>query len=110
MLLVAHAPQLDPRGRVEGLYSLPEHYKGRKLDARADQTTVRFYDPYPNLVKTHLRVPPGKRQTDAADFPPEKAAYALRDVRYLVRKAKGHGEAVGRYAEALPKAACPGHG
>lgn len=86
---------------ARGLYSLPERFKSRRLDARADRTTVRFYDPYPKLVKTHPRVPPGKRQTDAADFPPEKAAYALRDVRFLVRKAKDHGESVGRYAEAL---------
>jgi transposase len=86
---------------ARALYSLPERFKGRKLDARADRTTVRFYDPYPTLVKTHPRVPPGKRRTDAADFPPEKAAYALRDVRFLVRKAKEQGESVGRYAEAL---------
>lgn len=43
----------------------------------------------------------GKRQTDPADFPPEKAAYALRDVAFLVRKAAEHGPAVARYAEAL---------
>lgn len=92
---------------ARALYSLPDHYKGRKLDARADPTTVRFYDPYPKLVKTHPRVPPGKRQTDPSDFPPEKAAYALRDVRYLVRRAKGYGEAVGRYAEALLESRLP---
>lgn len=86
---------------ARALYSLPENYKSRRLDARADRTTVRFYAPYPKLVKTHPRVPPGKRQTDPADFPPEKAAYALRDVRFLARKAKEHGDAVGRYAEAL---------
>lgn len=86
---------------ARALYSLPKQYRGRTLDARADRTTVRFYAPYPKLVKTHPRVPPGKRRTDAADFPPEKAAYALRDVRFLVSKAKEHGEAVGRYAEAL---------
>jgi len=86
---------------ARALYSLPSHFRGRKLDARADRTTVRFYDRDQNLVKTHPRVPPGKRQTDPADFPPEKVAYAMRDVRFLVRKATEHGEAVGRYAEAL---------
>lgn len=86
---------------ARALYSLPSHFRGRKLDARADRTTVRFYDRDQKLVKTHPRVPPGKRQTDPADFPPEKVAYAMRDVRFLVRKATEHGEAVGRYAEAL---------
>ena len=86
---------------ARALYSLPEHYKGRKLHARADQTTVRFYDRYPHIVKTHVRVGPGKRQTDSADFPPEKAAYAMRDVRFLQRRAAEHGEAVKRYATAL---------
>jgi hypothetical protein len=86
---------------ARALYSLPSHFRGRKLDARADHNTVRFYDRDQKLVKTHPRVPPGKRQTDPADFPPEKMAYAMRDVRFLVRKAAEHGEAVGRYAEAL---------
>jgi transposase len=86
---------------ARALYSLPSHFRGHKLDARADHMTVRFYDRDRKLVKTHPRVPPGKRQTDPADFPPEKMAYAMRDVRFLVRKASEHGEAVGRYAEAL---------
>jgi hypothetical protein len=86
---------------ARALYSLPERFKGRKLDARAGRHTVRFYDRNRELVKTHPRVPAGKRQTDPADFPPERAAYAMRDVRFLQRQASALGEAVGRYAEAL---------
>jgi transposase len=96
----------DQHAQVDyALYSLPREYKGhrligRKLTARADRTTVRFYLDR-QLVKAHPRVARGQRQTDPADFPPEKAAYALRDVGFLVRKAGEHGEAVRRYAEAL---------
>jgi transposase len=91
----------DQHARVaDSLYSLPPQFKGRWLQARADRTTVRFYE-FDQLVKMHPRVAPGKRQTDPADFPPEKMAYALRDVEFLVRKATEHGEAVGRYASAL---------
>jgi hypothetical protein len=87
------------------LYSLPPQFKGRRLQARADRTTVRFYE-FDQLVKMHPRVGPGQRHTDPADFPPEKMAYALRDVAFLVRKASEHGDAVGRGA-ALPES---GHG
>ena len=86
---------------ARALYSLPERFRGRKLDARADSSTVRFYDRSRELVKTHPRVPAGKRQTDASDFPPEKAAYAMRDIQFLQRQATEIGEDVGRYAEAL---------
>ena len=85
---------------AKALYSLPTHLKGRTLDARVDRTTVRFYVGQ-SVVKVHPRVAPGQRQTDAADFPPEKAAYALRDIDFLKRRAADHGEAVGRYAVAL---------
>lgn len=91
----------DQHAQVDkALYSLPRRFMGRTLKARADRSTVRFYDGH-QLVKLHPRVPPGKRQTDPADFPPEKAAYALRDLAFLVRKAAEHGDAVRRYAEAL---------
>jgi transposase len=91
----------DQHAQVDyALYSLPRQYRGRELKARADHTTVRFYDGR-ELIKVHPRVARGKRQTDPADFPAEKAAYALRDVAFLVRKAAEYGDSVGRYAEAL---------
>jgi transposase len=85
---------------AKALYSLPARFRGRTLRARADRTTVRFYDGA-RLVKAHPRVAPGGRSTDAADFPAEKAAYALRDIEFLKRRAFEHGDAVGRYATAL---------
>lgn len=97
------APKVAPDQHAavaQALYSLPRRFKGHTLRARADRTTVRFYEGQ-NLVKAHPRVAPGRRQTDAADFPTEKAAYALRDLAFLKRRAAEHGEAVGRYATAL---------
>jgi transposase len=91
----------DQHAQVDyALYSLPRQYKGRQLTARADRTTVRFYLNR-QVVKVHPRVARGKRQTDAADFPPEKAAYALRDIAFLERKAAEHGPSVALYAHAL---------
>jgi transposase len=91
---------------AKALYSLPRHYRGQYLHARADRHTVRFYEGR-RLVKTHPRVGPGQRQTDATDFPPEKAAYALRDIDFLARKAAEHGESVGRFAQKLLEGPLP---
>lgn len=84
----------------KSLYSLPRQYRGKYLTARADRSLVRFYLGQ-TLVKTHPRMAPGQRSTDAGDFPPERAAYALRDVAFLSRKAWEHGLAVGRFADKL---------
>jgi hypothetical protein len=70
------------------------------VTARADRSLVRFYVGQ-TLVKTHPRMAPGQRSTDPSDFPPEKAAYAMRDVAFLSRKAGEHGAAVGRFADKL---------
>ncbi len=85
---------------AKALYSLPRHFVGRTLRARADQQTVRLYDG-PTLVKTHVRQPSGGRATDPADFPAERSVYALRDVDALRRQAASYGDAVGRLAAAL---------
>jgi transposase len=91
----------DQHAHVAGaLYSLPVGLRGKVLRARADRALVRFY--YGDeLVKTHPRKPSGGRSTDPNDFPPDKSAYALRDVAFLARRAAEHGAAVGRYAQAL---------
>ncbi|MBK8942065.1 MAG: hypothetical protein IPM79_31790 [Polyangiaceae bacterium] len=47
------------------------------------------------------RKPPGGRSTDVHDYPAEKAAYALRDVDAILRKARDKGHHVGLYAERL---------
>jgi len=85
---------------AKALYSLPVHWRGHKLRARADRATVRFYKGS-EIVKVHPRKPPGGRSTDPADFPVERNAYALRDVAFLQREATRHGDAIGRFARAL---------
>ena len=85
---------------AKALYSVPRHFVGRTLRARADQQTVRLYDG-PTLVKTHGRQPPGGRATDPTDFPAERSVYAMRDVDALRRQAASYGEAVGRFAAAV---------
>ena len=85
---------------ARALYSLPTLWVGKRLVARADCATVCFYYGLA-LIKTHPRVPPGQRSTDAHDFPAEKSAYARRDVAFLEGQATRHGEAIGRYAHAL---------
>jgi len=67
---------------------------------------VRFYEGTV-LVKTHARVPPGRRSTDPNDFPPEKAAYAMRDVDFLKRRAEGHGPHVGQLAAVILEGPLP---
>jgi hypothetical protein len=85
---------------ARALYSLPRAFLGKRLEAVADRSTVRFYHGR-TLVKVHPRKPPGGRSTDPADFPPEQAACALRDIDFFRRRAREHGEAVGRFTEAL---------
>jgi hypothetical protein len=85
---------------VKALYTLPTRLVGKTLRARADHNLVRFFDAGV-LVKTHVRKPPGGRATDVNDFPPEKVAYAMRDITFLRRQAAEHGEHVGRFAAAL---------
>lgn len=90
----------------KALYSLPFHFRGRELSARADRSTVRFYDGY-TLVKTHPRVAAGQRSTDRSDFPQDKAAYAFRDLDFLIRKASRHGTNVGEFARRLLQTELP---
>ena len=91
----------DHRAQVaKALYSLPTRLIGKTLRARADRSLVRFYDG-DELVKTHAWQPPGGRAIDSEDFPSEKRAYALRDIDYLAKQARTHGEHVGRFAKAL---------
>jgi len=85
---------------AKALYSLPTEFVGKRLFVRADRSTVRFYD-RGVLVKVHLRMPPGKRSTDPADFPEHKRVYALRDVHYLQSRASECGPMIGRFAAAV---------
>lgn len=100
--------QRDQHARVaNALYSLPADCVGKRLDARADRATVRFYEGA-RLVKAHARVEPGQRSTDPADFPDkDRFATAQRDTAYFVTRAGEHGEAVAAYAKSLLDAPLP---
>jgi len=85
---------------AKALYSVPEPYLGRYLDARADGELVKLYSGG-KLVKTHPRQPAGGRSTDREDLPEHKTGYALRDLSRLIGVCAGHGENIGIYAERL---------
>ncbi len=89
---------------AKALYSLPTRFIGKRLRARADSATVRFYEGAA-LVKMHARKPPGGRSIDPSDYPQHKTAYAMRDLAFLETQATQHGESVGRFAHALLE--CP---
>src|SRR5260370_30336539 len=85
---------------ASALYSVPCGYIGQRVQVRADSSLVRVYH-RGALIQTHPRKPPGSRSTDPADHPPDKAAYATRDIDYLRRVCAGHGTNVGAYATEL---------
>ncbi len=86
---------------ARSLYSVPAHLLGHYLNARAYSELVRLFAGG-QLVKTHLRQPPGGRSTDPSDLPVEKAGYAMRDLTALITVcSSGHGPNIGIYAERL---------
>jgi hypothetical protein len=96
-------PKVHPDCHVRfqnALYSVPYQYRGKKTTVRGDSRLVRIYIGG-NLVKTHKRMDAGKRSTDEADYPQEKSAYAMRDAKYIIQKAKEKGEQIGVFAERL---------
>ena len=96
-------PKVHPDHHVQvlkALYSVPTRYIGRVLDARADRTSVRLYLGT-ELVKVHPRKAAGQRSTDPKDFPPGKAAWALRDIDAVLGSARAQGAQVGAFAERL---------
>ena len=84
----------------KALYSAPHRLLGQTLKARRDSKTVKLYF-RGELVKVHLRIPPGQRHTDEADMPDGTEVYATRDIDKLKRMAARHGDAIGVYAEVL---------
>ena len=103
------SPKVHPDHHVQvlkALYSVPTRYIGKIVEARADRKTVRLYLGA-ELIKAHARKAPGQRSTDPKDFPPGKAAWALRDVDSVLGRARGYGEKVGRFAERLLDGSVP---
>jgi transposase len=97
------SPKVHPDHHVQvlkALYSVPTRYIGKTVEARADRKTVRLYFGA-ELIKVHQRKAAGQRSTDVKDFPPGKAAWALRDIDTVVRKAHEYGAKVGAFAQRL---------
>jgi transposase len=97
------SPKVHPDHHVQvlkALYSVPTRYIGKIVEARADRKTVRLYLGA-ELIKVHGRKAPGQRSTDPKDFPPGKAAWALRDVDSVLGRARAYGEKVAQFAQRL---------
>lgn len=73
------------------LYSVPWRHMGKTADVRVTGTMVQFFIGG-ELVKTHPRKDRGK-QTDFADYPPEKIAFHLRTPQWCKAQAAGMGPA-----------------
>jgi transposase len=89
------APKVGPDCHIrvgKALYSVPWRYIGRTVDAREGERTVEvFVDGA--VIKTWARVERGK-QTDWADYPPEKVAFFMRTPTWCRRRAAELGPAV----------------
>ncbi len=92
----------------KSLYSLPTKYIGKSVDVRGDSALVRIYF-NDELIKTHPRMPEGKRSTDYSDYPDEVTPYTLRNANYQVSQgAKRHPE-IGDYIKFLLSGTYPWH-
>jgi transposase len=73
------------------LYSVPWRHLGKTADVRVTATMVQFFIGR-QLVKTHPRKARGK-QTDFADYPPEKIAFHMRTPAWCRTQAAAVGPA-----------------
>ena len=83
----------------KSLYSVPWRHLGKTLDARSTATMVQLFSSG-ELVKTHVRKPQGK-QTDLADYPPEKIAFHMRTPAWCRRRAAEIGPATAALIDGL---------
>ena len=83
----------------QSLYSVPWKHIGQTLDARSTATMVQLFSGG-ELVKTHVRKPRGK-QTDLADYPPEKIAFHMRTPSWCRRRAAEIGPACAALIDGL---------
>jgi hypothetical protein len=91
---------VDVHVKVGGaLYSVPWAHIGRTVDAREGAHTVQLYLDG-TLIKTHPRIERG-RQTDHADYPPEKIAFFMRTPAWCRRRAGELGPAVAEVVAVL---------
>lgn len=88
-------PKVGPDIHIKvgkALYSVPWPNIGKQVDAREGVRTVEVYFEG-TLIKTHVRIERGK-QTDNADYPPEKIAFMMRTPAWCRRRAAELGESV----------------
>ncbi|MDI6893780.1 MAG: IS21 family transposase [Bacillota bacterium] len=71
---------------AKALYSVPWRLIGSELSVCVKENTVQFFKGE-EIVKTHPRVPPGKRQTDFADLPEDRIAFFQRTPQWCLRRA-----------------------
>jgi transposase len=96
-------PKVHPDCHVRfgyALYSVPYAHRGKKTTVWANSRLLRIYV-NGQLVKTHPVQPPGGRSTDYHDYPEEKTAYAMRDIHYVISKARERGNSVGEFTQRL---------
>jgi transposase len=95
-------PKVGPDCHVrvgKALYSVPWRLIGREVDAREGTRRVEIFIDG-EVVKTWARIERG-RQTDWADFPPEKVAFFMRTPVWCRRRAAELGPSVVAVVEAL---------
>jgi hypothetical protein len=95
-------PKVGPDIHVKvglALYSVPWRLIGTTLDAREGARTVELYAKGV-LVKTHPRIERGK-QTDSADYPPEKIAFFMRTPAWCRKRAGELGPFVAEVVSSL---------
>ena len=88
-------PKVGPDIHIKvgkALYSVPWPNIGKTVDAREGVRTVEVYLEGA-LIKTHVRIERGK-QTDNADYPPEKIAFMMRTPAWCRRRAAELGGSV----------------
>jgi hypothetical protein len=81
-------------------YTVPHQYVGQQLAVRVTSKLVQCYKDY-TLVKTHLRVPKGRRGVDWDDYPPDKAAFFQRSPDWCRSQARRLGLSVGAAVSAI---------
>ena len=90
------SPKVGPDCHLKvgrALYSVPWRHIGTRVDARETDRIVEVFVGT-QLIKTHPRIERG-RQTDWADYPPEKVAFFMRTPTWCRNKAAELGAHVG---------------
>jgi hypothetical protein len=82
------------------LYSVPYQHIGATLAVRISPRTVELFRDQA-LVKTHMRLREGRRQTDWDDYPAEKALFFQRTPDWCRTRALALGAAVGEVVAEL---------